>query len=520
MSPIGGSGPVTLVGGRVALILGAQTGPQLLIRFKKAVLEEDPVEAVFEALSYAGLKNLPSFACVIRDDIGIRLLLRGSVRVETRDFSGKVRAFEGEPVSTWAEHVIADPSEACMYSTFDDSTSPRLVLLFAERDRPKRAKGTKAATPVPPKVFSHESQPPTPRPAPPPPPPPRVIPAMAGPPAPATPRPTAKPPRTAGDTGIEDQTRVPTFPGVASARINPSTPDASPTDGPFTKPPPNVAWGPEESGEFDFSHLLDNTSHRKPQGSAIDPPAQSRVVTSDVAEAAGSAPTMAPRPEFALPEAPAFPGKESSSGLIEGFGAHSVAEGRVESAGHSYEEDDDDGDTIAVPRVGGLRVPKGGATSTRPQVQAVACVVGHLNPPHADRCRTCDAQIPDRTVRVADRPILGRLHFSDGLVVDMDRPLLIGRKPDYVAVKPINGESPGVVTLPDPDRSLSRIHLEVRIEDWQVLAVDRKSANNTFLEVPGEPAVQLRPNQPTLVPVGARLNLADVISFVYEVAPA
>jgi hypothetical protein len=179
-----------------------------------------------------------------------------------------------------------------------------------------------------------------------------------------------------------------------------------------------------------------------------------------------------------------------------------------------------EGDTVSVRRP--PRIPTGRATGEhwlRPVVQAVRCQRGHPNAPLADACQTCGALIADRSVLRVERPVLGRLRFSDGMVVDLDRPLVLGRRPDHGGVGKIDGEDPGIVALPDPNRSLSRVHAEVRLEEWHVMVVDLKSANGTFVTLPGEQEVQLHPHQPCLITVGTQVNLAAVASFVFEVAP-
>jgi hypothetical protein len=73
------------------------------------------------------------------------------------------------------------------------------------------------------------------------------------------------------------------------------------------------------------------------------------------------------------------------------------------------------------------------------------------------------------------------------------------------------------VAVSDPDKSLSRLHLEIRLEEWQVLVVDRQSSNGTVVELPGQGPVQIRPDEPCLIVPDTRVRLGDTASFVYEV---
>ena len=112
------------------------------------------------------------------------------------------------------------------------------------------------------------------------------------------------------------------------------------------------------------------------------------------------------------------------------------------------------------------------------------------------------------------RPELGALHFSTGLVVPVDRPVIIGRAP---SVNRVQWEDiPRPVRLDDPD--VSPNHLEVRLEGWHVLAVDLKSANGTIVTIPGRAPRRLVPGEPFLLAAGTEISLSDEMSFRYRVA--
>ena len=122
--------------------------------------------------------------------------------------------------------------------------------------------------------------------------------------------------------------------------------------------------------------------------------------------------------------------------------------------------------------------------------------------------------IADRTVTGIRRPALGQLHFSDGTTRALERPMILGRKPREDAV--IGGEAAEAIRLPDPERVLSRSHVEVRLVDWQVQIVDLDSMNHTYVTVPGQSPLQLRPAEPFPIPLGSTIRLGDAISFTYE----
>jgi hypothetical protein len=165
----------------------------------------------------------------------------------------------------------------------------------------------------------------------------------------------------------------------------------------------------------------------------------------------------------------------------------------------------------------GVELPDAESRGSASGLQAVFCVVGHPNPPHAANCRQCAADIADRSVRLIAPPVLGRLRFSTGATVDLDRSLLVGRRPTTEGW-PAHHDLPALITLPDPEQALSRAHAEVRVQGWDVYVVDLGSTNGTSVELPGRELVTLRPQEPYRVLDGTRVTLGQAASFVLEVA--
>lgn len=485
-----------LVGGRVALLLGDGLNTLFVRRLKDAVFAQDPVDAVFHVLSEAGLRNLPSFACVIRDDIGIRLLLRGSVAAYVRTFGGDERTIEGEAVSTWAEHVIRDPREVTLRSSARNRDQSNLVLLFDERDQKARGRrrrdddrsSRRSEAETGSSLPLERSAPPPATPA------PVIDEALGGPsarparraePAPRPEAPQGRPSVAPIDPGSHSPARGPRARHADDGEptIVPWPEPETVGTGDWAEPVPTTGRGSRDDADFDFSHLLEQTKYKGVEAAAMREPVHEH------AAARWDAP---------------------SPGLIDGVPSRPVS-------ARSPAQGDHDGDTVSAR---GLRpevmAPRQPAALLRPIVQAVRCGRGHANPPFAERCTSCGAAVVDRAIVQVERPVLGRLRFSDGLVVDLDRPLVVGRKPDHNAVGQIGGEDPGLVALPDPERALSRVHAEIRLEDWHVVVVDRRSANGTIVEIPGEEAMQLHPDQPCLITGGTRVTLADAVSFTFE----
>lgn len=157
-----------------------------------------------------------------------------------------------------------------------------------------------------------------------------------------------------------------------------------------------------------------------------------------------------------------------------------------------------------------------GDSAGRPRVEAVLCTAKHPNPPQAIRCRQCETPIVDRSVQVIPRPSLGRFRFDDGLVIELSRPLLLGRNPSVASAQRSDEEPPEPFVLPDPDRHLSRLHAAVAFEGWHVLIMDCGSTNGTQVWAPNESPVRLRPGQPLLLMPGARVVLGPGSGFLFE----
>ncbi len=154
--------------------------------------------------------------------------------------------------------------------------------------------------------------------------------------------------------------------------------------------------------------------------------------------------------------------------------------------------------------------------ASAPEVQAARCSAGHLSPAHAEVCRVCGVRmpLPPEPFWTA-RPVLGRLVFSNGDVVTLDRGLVLGRAPRIPDGH--TGDQPNLVKLNDPTNEVSSQHLEVRLDHWYVLVVDLGSTNGTEVRLPGQDPMRLRPGTPLPIEPGTVVNLAEVLRFVFEV---
>jgi len=149
-------------------------------------------------------------------------------------------------------------------------------------------------------------------------------------------------------------------------------------------------------------------------------------------------------------------------------------------------------------------------------VYASLCPSGHANQPHAGNCRICGQPIPPGDPVAAPQPLLGRLRFSTGELVDLDRRVIVGRAPSVSRVS--SSELPRLVTVPSPQQDISRSHAEVRIEDWHVVVADLHSTNGTVLRAPDRPEQLLHPGQEMVIEPGWTVDLGDGVTVAVEAA--
>jgi FHA domain len=147
-------------------------------------------------------------------------------------------------------------------------------------------------------------------------------------------------------------------------------------------------------------------------------------------------------------------------------------------------------------------------------ILAVLCPNGHASPPSATSCRICGGPVATQGPQFVAYPILALLRVSDGTSAELDRPVLIGRAP---SADRSSSRAPRLMTVPSPNHDISRTHLEVAPDDWQIVVTDLNSTNGTILVRPGggDPQ-QLAPGEPVPVPVGSVMELGDGVSVLID----
>jgi hypothetical protein len=213
------------------------------------------------------------------------------------------------------------------------------------------------------------------------------------------------------------------------------------------------------------------------------------------------------------PPRPGAPGRSPGGGPPAGAPPAPTAPPAPASTSWSGPADEDPLADVTVARGRRPTAPTAGA----PPIQAVHCAAGHPNPLYADRCRQCNGPIEDRIIVTIPRPPLGTLVFDDGTRVTLDGPMLLGRKPSVSPAQAAALVRP--IAVADPDHSLSRSHLEVRVAEWQVQIVDCDSMNGSFVEIAGRAPFRLHPGEAYPVPIGCSVTLGDQVRFVLTADP-
>ncbi|HEY5786815.1 MAG TPA: FHA domain-containing protein, partial [Microlunatus sp.] len=82
-------------------------------------------------------------------------------------------------------------------------------------------------------------------------------------------------------------------------------------------------------------------------------------------------------------------------------------------------------------------------------------------------------------------------------------------------------EVPALMRVPSPGQDISRTHLLVSPDDWEIRLTDLHSTNGTLIVRPG-PGVerlQLQPGEPYAVVVGTVVELGDGVAVLVDGPP-
>lgn len=124
---------------------------------------------------------------------------------------------------------------------------------------------------------------------------------------------------------------------------------------------------------------------------------------------------------------------------------------------------------------------------------------------------------PTEVLPVQDAPhtaSAGRIRLSTGQVIELDRTVIIGRRPRSTRA---SGDTlPHLVAVDSPQQDISRNHLEIRPEGDSVVVIDLHTTNGSTLLRPGADPVRLHPGEQTLVLGGDTIDLGDGVTVGFE----
>ncbi|SDK66221.1 FHA domain-containing protein [Nonomuraea jiangxiensis] len=152
----------------------------------------------------------------------------------------------------------------------------------------------------------------------------------------------------------------------------------------------------------------------------------------------------------------------------------------------------------------------------RPLVYGVDCKNDHFNDPRSPYCAVCGIALVHRTLvpYKGPRPSLGVLILDDGTALPLESDYLLGRDPERAPEVAGGSARPAKVT--SPDGSVSRRHLRVALDGWDVNLVDLGSVNGTQIQPPGDPNFyDIPPNEPVTIAPGTtvRVGVSRTLRF-------
>ncbi|GGO99789.1 FHA domain-containing protein [Actinomyces gaoshouyii] len=503
----------------------------------------------------------PDFAFVLFEPDGNRHVAvrgRGVVRTSHGDVASG-------PTSTWTETIV-QPSDTLVLLTPDtgdgimrplaDGIAPVSVVALpalAEEERPEGASIVHDAASLPRRAEASGPSPATSRPtadvltgAPVSAPSAAPVAASAG-PAPSTAPPVqAGRPETLPEPAVEstlavpfdpaailagvDQQGVPVIDGVPATLPEPAVEStlAVPFDPAAILAGMNQGSTPAEAGGWTASEPA-VTAGTAPAPSAGSAPLHSASATS--APAVPSAPIAASGPAALSADMPAQtgPGIAAPPGLA--VGPESTGESSLTRPA-PLKRGDHDGSTVAeLPgdlleeihaarsELAELPTPdrSGPIPSHGARVLSAFCANSHPNPTHLVACRVCGAPL-EGPVRLAPRPVLGSLVLSDGRVLSLGGPIVLGRRPSADRVATFDAGFPTCIKVSSPDRQISRNHLLIDIDEWSVLARDLSNTNGTVLLREGSAPVHLSRVETTILRSGDVLELGEGVTARFEAA--
>ncbi|ROS31034.1 FHA domain-containing protein [Cellulomonas sp. PhB150] len=412
----------------------------------------DGVLGALAVLARQGFEGLPGFALVAVRGQRVHVVQRGDVEVVVSSAVGS-RTLTADGVTTWTEQVL-EPATA---------VELRVAGSSADESAWPLGDGAAAASAVQVSLVPAEAAEGT-----------AAIPAVA---AELVAEPVAEPVATE-PVAAESVAAEPVAVAPVAAEQEPVAAEPEPE---APEPVAAVEPEPEPEPEPELEPEPDDAPALVPLESEPTPvvPAPAPVPTQQSAPAPEPTPAPVATPAFAATEPGTGPSTSPTAlPALVSVGASSV--------------DDHDGLTILSTDLAAIRerLPSWAADWTGGEA-----VPGPFEAPKQD------GPVP-------------QLVLSTGLVVPLDRSVLLGRAPQVARVT--NSELPHLVTVPSPQQDISRTHAEVRVENGQVLVTDLASTNGVHVTKQGEGARRLHPGEATVVEAGHVVDLGDGVTFTVE----
>ncbi|MDO4783623.1 MAG: FHA domain-containing protein [Propionibacteriaceae bacterium] len=466
------------------------------------------------AAEYAtDLMHMPPFALVVHQERGVHVALRGPVRFVAATQDERVDIDAGNVV-TWVERNLG-PARGYQLVVEDAEGEALPIADGLVRVAAVYHGEVDGAEPPAPSLAQRRPEPPGKRPD--------------------------RPPRSAELTLVHE-----TVPGGAGEPGEDAEPSGGPApEGPVAdQPRPAGAGDPSPQAKY-YAHHWEPTRAKPVEDAAVrdirdddrDPFAAPAPVAGRAAAATAPAEPAQPSPAGDITEIPpedhgsffidAVP-KPGDAAAPRGFAAPAPPPPPVPPRAQPPQPQaqaspaqpgrlgDHDGQTLTSARIAALRSERAaaaGGASASGQVLAGFCAAGHPNPPHAPQCRSCGQPLTERTGLIPTPP-LGRIRVSTGLVIQLNSDVIVGRAP---RVTPEPGRpAPQLVPVPSPEQQISRTHCEIRVDGWDIRALDKKSNNGTFLLRPGERPVRIDERTPTILRAGDVLDLGENVTLTLE----
>jgi hypothetical protein len=153
-------------------------------------------------------------------------------------------------------------------------------------------------------------------------------------------------------------------------------------------------------------------------------------------------------------------------------------------------------------------------------VKGFRCSRNHHNDPRVSFCSVCGIRMDQRTGILVNgrRPPLGLLVLDIGSTFVLDDNYLLGRNPEVDEAVIRSELRP--IRLDDDSGTLSRVHAEIRLDGWDVLLIDRGSANGTYIATAGQQGWnRLAPNNAVVLSPGTHVRTGRRM-FTFESAHA